>query len=271
MAISFSLNTPLGIEMRRSFGVVAVSAFLFISAPLFADPPDVKSAQNIGYNSETRPLDCSDISNCNDWGARAYKSGDYSAAISYYTQQVALATQKEQGCAQSNQADGQCTYPPQPFNNVALATLRDGHPLMARAWINVAPPSALTQHNKMLVEKVLTGFRWPRSPAGEYWSYAGYGVWNTLRVEPAGDRFDISFEGYYFFATGLDSGPDSGTLVDRVKIVQGVAVLHGGDSSDCKITAEFKDDHVDLDTKGNDCPFGANVSAEGRYIRVSAP
>jgi hypothetical protein len=206
-------------------------------------------------------------------GGQAFKRGAYKIAARYYAQQVGFATQENQDCEQGRGAnekvDACKALAPQPFNNVALATLRAGEPLKAKAWLSWAPNARITDHNKILVDHALASFHWPDSPEGEYWMYAGYGLWSTISVRRNGDRFDISFEGYHFPSAGLNSGPDSGSLDEIVPIVDGVAVLHGDeDSPQCTITSRFKSDQVDLDEQGN-CAFGANVSASGTYVRVS--
>jgi hypothetical protein len=257
--------TPNGLE--QSAKVVLMDNSRVMSAQT---PPQV-TATNVQATYK-RPGQCSAVTDCDRLGGQAYQAGHYAEAAAYYTHQVVFAEQDAMDCRNDQRYEPAASCKEAsavPFNNVAMATLHEGDPLVAKAWLEVAPGSPQTAHNRVLVNKALAGFRWPRSPAGEYWQYAGFDLWSTLTVTPSGDGFDVSFEGYSFSGGGIDSGPNSGRLSDHIKILNGVGVMHDQDSSDCAVTATFSQDHVDLATQG-DCPFGANVSAEGTYIRVKA-
>lgn len=50
------------------------------------------------------------------------------------------------------------------YNNAALAWLRAGEPLKAKAWLGVTSAALSTTHNKGLVDATLASFRASASP-----------------------------------------------------------------------------------------------------------
>jgi hypothetical protein len=214
---------------------------------------------------------CNSPAQCNTLGTAAYKKGDYRHAADLFNQQVALSEDRAHHCELDGTQGKNCAAPVEPYNNVALAWLRAGEPMKARAWLELAPAAPATEHNKVLVGRALSDWHWPAGPEGEYWSYAGYGTWNEIDVAKSGEQWRISFAGYWFPPAGLDAGPNMGDFDAVLPIKDGVAVYHPEDGQGCVITMKFSADRVKVDQDGPDasCGFGMNVDAGGEFARVS--
>ncbi|MDR3419052.1 MAG: tetratricopeptide repeat protein [Nevskia sp.] len=220
------------------------------------------------YGGDAGELSCDSVAQCGSLGAAAYKKGDYVTAQAYFEQQVVQYEQN--GRASCKRTD--CPESAVPYNNLALATLKAGLPLKARAWLEVAPEAAATRHNKDLVERALKDWKWPDTPAGEYWQYAGYGTWSTVTVTRDGEKWSIHYDGYRFPPTGLEAGPNIGEFDTDMPLAERKATYSDGNGQGCKVSIVFSSDHVTLDeddSKG-DCGFGYNVRASGDFVRVSA-
>ena len=219
---------------------------------------------------------CGSTTQCNALGGKAYRAKDYARAAALYEQQVGWAEQESSDC-ESEQEDHpklMCTgVGAEAYNNAALAWLRAGEPLKAKAWLGLAPAAPSTTYNKGLTEAALASFKMPASPVGEYWQYAGFGLWNTVIVTPKGKKFEVKFSGFYFYRNGLRFGPNMGDISARVSIVDRHGVMRGNsDWPTCKMDMKFSDDGLDLDGGGDgtgECGFGAGVRADGHFDRVS--
>lgn len=215
---------------------------------------------------------CTSAKTCDAMGGKAYRAKDFAAAAALYEQQAGWVDQDSRDCeaAHDNSQHKACPdLRSDAFNNAALAWLRAGEPLKARAWLAMAPASPSTTHNKGLVAAALASSAKPTSPAGEYWEYAGFGTWNTITVSANGKQFDVQFSGMHYGGNGMKYGPNTGDLADTVTVKDHHAVMHGdGDSPTCKVDLKFTADGVDADQDG-DCGFGAGVGAIGHFDRVT--
>jgi len=214
---------------------------------------------------------CDSARQCDAMGGKAYRAKDYVRAAALYEQQVGWTEQASLDCqgAQEDHPGSKCPdISADPYNNAALAWLRAGQPLKAKAWLALAPASPSTIHNKGLVDAALASFKAPASPVGEYWQYARFGSWNTVTVTANGKQFDVQFSGMHFSANGMKYGPNTGDLFDTVAIAKGHGVMHGGkDLPGCKVDMKFTELGLELDSDG-DCGFGASVWAGGHFDRV---
>jgi len=217
---------------------------------------------------------CDSARQCDAMGGKAYRAKDYARAAALYEQQVGWVEQASVDCQVRQEDHPGRTCPDvgaDAYNNAALAWLRAGQPLKARAWLARAPASPSTTHNKGLVDAALASFKAPASPVGEYWQYAGFGSWSTVSVTPNGRQFDVQFSGLHFSANGMKYGPNMGDLSDTVTITGGHGVMHGDkDSPSCKVDMKFTGLGLDLASDG-ECGFGAGVGAGGQFDRVSTP
>ena len=236
-----------------AWGLLALAAF--VGSAVGADAPSCDSAKQ-----------------CDALGGKAYRAKDYARAAALYEQQVGWVEQASRDCeaAQEDHPDRKCAdVGADAYNNAALAWLRAGAPLKAKAWLSVTPAAPSTTHNKGLVDATLASFKAPSSPVGEYWQYAGFGSWSTVSVTPNGKQFDVQFSGLHFSANGMKYGPNMGDLSATVSIADRHGVMRGDkDSPTCKVDMKFSDFGLDMDADG-DCGFGAGVGAMGHFDRVS--
>lgn len=239
-----------GLPTGVAAGAVLLAGVLTaLNAAAKIDEPDIEA-------------DCRNVGQYAVKGQAAYQNGDYARARDIFRDQVAWS----EFCRQPEGATVTA------YNNIALAYLRQGMWLKARAWLQLAPDDEKSRYNLSLMQPQLDALPPPRSPAGEYWQYAGYGNWNTLVVEPQGDRFAIEYSGLYMGAMALYYGPNIGEFSTVTAIRDRHAVYHQSAESDfgsaCDVSMAFTDHDVTLATDG-DCGFGHNVRAQGVYWRVT--
>ncbi|MBU3894516.1 tetratricopeptide repeat protein [Serratia rhizosphaerae] len=204
--------------------------------------------------------DCQKVAGYAELGHSAYQNGDYTKAAGIFRDQAAWS----EFCGFSERATATA------YNNVALALMRTGQLLKARAYLLLAPDDDKSRHNMALLEQRLAQQPPATGPAGVYWQYAGRGVWSEVTVVPRGDLWQIDYAGYYMPGMGLYYGPNMGEFADVLPIQNGKALYHQDDEDDesaCDVTLTFSDDAVDLNSQG-DCGFGHNVQAAGHFIRV---
>lgn len=217
---------------------------------------------------------CQSTSECSRMGEAAYKAGDFKRAIGFYESQREFAENDRMDClarAVSSNTSA-CEKPvAQVYNNLALASLRNGEPMKARMWLGLAPAGPSTKFNRHLIDEALAIVHWPASPEGEYWSPAGLGLWNSVVVRKEGASFRIIFDGFWMPPNGWKSGPNYGHAEEVVAIHNGVALFHQVDEPACAITARFARDKVMLSqSTACEAAFGANVQASGQFARVSS-
>jgi len=208
--------------------------------------------------------DCGKISHYALAGDTAYRQQNWSRAVDEYTAQAAWS----EFCRLPRPSIATA------YNNIALALMRGNEPLKARAWIALMPDDSKSVANLALLQPALAGLRAPSaaSPGGDYWRYAGFGVWSSVSVRPQGDRWKITFNGYYMPAMGIYYGPNMGNFSVVAPIVAGQAVYRQNNrdtDSSCQVDLSFTPAQVHLDTVAGDCEFGVNVQASGDFIRVS--
>lgn len=217
---------------------------------------------------------CQSASECSRMGEVAYKEGDYKKAIGLYESQREFAEDERTECeikATPSNASACEKSITRAYNNLALANLRIGEPTKANMWLGLAPKGPSTTFNRRLIEAALTSVQWPASPEGEYWSPAGFGLWNSLGVRKEGTSFRITFDGFWMPPRGWMDGPNSGHASEVVTIRGGAAVFHQEDDAGCAITANFANDKVTLsESPACEAAFGANVHAVGEFVRVSS-
>jgi hypothetical protein len=214
---------------------------------------------------------CGSAKACAAAGMQAYRARDFTNAAALYEQQAGWVDQASMDCqaAQDDHPGQACPDArAEAYNNAAIAWLRAGAPLKARAWLGLAPPSPATTHNRGLVDAALASAGKPASPAGEYWKYAGYGTWNTLSIAASGKGFVLQFSGLHYGGRGMTYGPNMGDLTGAITIKGQHGVLQDdADLPGCKVSLAFTADGLDADQEG-DCGFGAGVGVIGHYQRV---
>jgi tetratricopeptide (TPR) repeat protein len=204
--------------------------------------------------------DCQKVAGYAVLGKSAYQRGDYGRAADVFRDQAAWS----EFCGLNDQAIATA------YNNVALALMHAGELLKARAYLELAPKDAKSQHNLKLLQQRLAKQPPTSGPGGVYWQYAGRGVWSEVEVKPQGERWLINYSGYYMPQMGLYYGPNMGEFAKVLPIERGKAVYRQREPQDgmaCDVVMQFTADAVDMSTKG-DCGFGFNVQAQGIFVRV---
>ncbi len=208
--------------------------------------------------------DCAKVDGYAQAGTEAYRRGDRVRAIDEYTAQAAWSEFCRLPAAAIHTA----------YNNTALALIRSGEPLKANAWLALAADDRKSRVNLALIQPVLARLEpaLAATPMGNYWRYAGQGVWSVLSVMPQGNEWKITFNGYYMSAMGMYYGPNMGAFSVVQPINDGKAVYRqdaaDGDPA-CQVNMAFSPGYLQLDTVSGDCGFGMNVRADGRFLRVS--
>ncbi|MDA8479610.1 tetratricopeptide repeat protein [Citrobacter sp. Awk 4] len=207
--------------------------------------------------------DCAKISDYARQGEQFYKAKNYAKAREAFEKQVIWS----EGCQLDDKAIATA------YNNVALTWMREGEWRKARAWLMIKPDDRKSVYNLGLIKDNLAALPVPSTAAGEYWNYVGLGTWETLTIKPLENKSDyqVDFQGYYFGMMAIYYGPNMGEFSEKVTLKNnaGVIALREGDYIHCDISLTVSPDTIDVKTDDpSQCGFGANVSADGRYLRV---
>ncbi len=156
---------------------------------------------------------------------------------------------------------------------MALTWIREGEWRKARAWLMLRPNDSKSIYNLKLIKDKLSALPPPVFAAGEYWRYAGRASRNVLSVKalPTPSRYQVNFQGYWFGLMGIYFGPNIGEFSATVTLENDktIVALREGDDIHCDISLAFSSETIDASTDTFvDCGFGANVRADGHYLRV---
>lgn len=132
---------------------------------------------------------CDSVARCNRLGTEALQAGRHDDAKVLFEAQVDYAEtawkQVEDGADDRRAAHAREI----PVNNAALAALRRGDCLRARAWLDVAEAShAATLANRKQLDARCAGKLDGVIHTGEFWQYAGHGAWNSITLRETGDE-----------------------------------------------------------------------------------
>lgn len=207
--------------------------------------------------------DCAKIPVLASQGEQLYKTQKYAKARDAFEQQAAWS----ESCALDDSAIATA------YNNVALTWIREGEWRKARAWLMLRPNDSKSIYNLKLIKDKQSALPPPVFAAGEYWRYAGRASWNVLSVKalPTPSRYQVNFQGYWFGLMGIYFGPNIGELSATVTLENDktIVALREGDDIHCDISLAFSSETIDASTDTFvDCGFGANVRADGHYLRV---
>lgn len=204
--------------------------------------------------------DCAKIPAYARQGEKLYQSKQYAKARDAFLDQVGWSEQ-----CNTPESDLATAY-----NNVAMTWIREGEYRKAQAWLMLMPEDRKSVYNLGLIKDKLQPF--PATLQGEYWQYAGRGIWETMTVKPLQHNiYQVSFDGYYFGLMGIYAGPNIGGFDERVTLKDGKGVvdLKEEDIFACKIALAFTADVLSVTTDDpQNCGFGHNVSANGEYRRI---
>lgn len=241
------ISTPAGLAL------LLLAAGLAPAPPLFADEPT-----------------CEATADCNQKGTAAYKAKKYQEAIGLFGDQLAYAEEAEDPKQQLV-----------ALNNLALANLKKGEALEARAWLHLAteidPADKATLFNRGEVDKAIAAL--PARPpiGGEYVAYAGAGQWQTVEIAAKGkDRYSIKIFAMRLGNSWREWGPAGiGELEDEITVKNGQAKFKKKfefADEPCEIDFKFAGDEMEVDQATPDylCGFGNGVAATGQYFRIGA-
>lgn len=214
---------------------------------------------------------CTSVADCNTKGTAAYKAKSYDEAISLFQDQLAYAEEAENDKQQLV-----------AFNNLALAHLKQGEPLNARAWLYLAADTdaadKATLFNRGEVDKAIAAL--PSRPAigGTYLSYIGAGQWNSIELKAKGkDQYDLKLFAMRLGNAWREWGPAGiGELDGETLTVKGNQAKYKNKfdyaEEACEIDFKFAGDELEVDQASPDyaCGFGNAVAATGHYYRVEA-
>lgn len=236
----------------HSYSRYVMPLLLLCSAAAHADITEAKIA-----------ADCQKITDYASQGEREYQAKNYNNALKAFEEQVSWSEQ--------------CDLPESAlataYNNVAMTLIHMGAYHRAQAWLTLAPQDTKSRYNLEQIKDKLAASPFPDTPQGEWWQYAGRGIWERIRVTSADEgHIGVDFEGYTFGLMGVYSGPNMGQFsVKNVPLQENNATvsLREDDDVDCDIHLHFAPQQLTVTTdRPEQCGFGHNVSADGTWIRV---
>lgn len=214
---------------------------------------------------------CATVAACNQQGTTAYKAKKYDEAIGHFENQIDFAEQAEDEKAQIL-----------ALNNLALAHLKKGEPLRAKAWLLLAADfdatDKATLFNRGEVDKALAATPPRPAIAGQYLSYIGAGQWNFIELE-AKDKnvYKMTLLALRLGNAWREWGPAGIGELEAEITVKGDRAAYSEKfefaEEPCKIDFLFAaPDEMEVDQLTNDlsCGFGNAVGATGHYYRVEA-
>ena len=214
---------------------------------------------------------CASYGECNTLGTKAYQAKQYAEAIGFFEEQLINAEladdQKQQLVA---------------INNLALAHLKKGEPLLAKAWVGLATglkaDDKATLFNQGEVDKAVAAL--PARPpiGGTYYAYAGAGQWQSIELA-AKNKTTYTFK---ILAMRLGNnwrewGPAGiGELEGEITVKGNKADYNKKEDfaeEACQFHFDFAGDEMEVEqlTPDFNCGFGNAVAATGHYYRISVP
>jgi hypothetical protein len=223
--------------------------------------------------------DCDSVRSCNRLGTEAYQAGDYLLAAEHFDRQIDYAETALQNSADEARKERLQAARDLALNNAALAYLKAGECLKARAYLDLARAEA----RATLANRRQLTARCGEAPAesatpGIYWQYAGHGLWNRVQISPTGDetlRLDA-----FWMRTGR--GPMDEYGIKAFGELQQVALHIDGtdargqfdgldESTSCRLVLRFIGQSILIEIGADpNCQIGgAGALLQGRYVLVS--
>jgi hypothetical protein len=162
------------------------------------------------------------------------------------------------------------------YNNVALTYAHTHDYLKALAWLNIKQDDkkSIFNLNKYKNEIMTAVIHADKTITGTYWSYAGYGMWSSIKVTKAkNNQFNIDFNGLHPNSLALYGGVNMGEFYVTLPITNNKAkyVMNPKDEGHCTFDFIFNSALIIVNRiagSSSDCGFGMNVTAEGTYLKV---
>jgi len=227
--------------------------------------------------------DCDSTARCNRMGAESYQKGDYAAALQHFQRQIDYAeTAMERAEADADSAALQAARD-MALNNAALALMKAGDCLKSRAYLDLARAEArATAANRRQLDARCAEAFSASATTGEYWQYAGHGLWNRIEVRPTGDE-TLTFDAWWM-RTGMGPMDEFGIKAfgemeqiylhpDRDENPSAASGRFDGFDPDveCRIELRFLGQAVEVAvTADQSCHTGgAGAVLHGRYVLVT--
>ena len=134
-------------------------------------------------------LQCASVAECNRLGTTALQEGRIDAARDMFSRQIDLADTALEDADESTDRTRLENALAIALNNAALAELRAGNCLMARAWLDVADGAhKATVANRRQLQSRCDAEPSGMEKTGQYRQYAGHGAWNRIDIRATGDE-----------------------------------------------------------------------------------
>ena len=142
--------------------------------------------------SASASADCGSAAACNRTGTAAYQAGDFTVAAAQFDRQIDFAETDLDAASETGDSPDEALLGARDLalNNAALARIKAGECLKARAYLELARADArATQANRRALDKrCAESLARDAGPVGEYWQYAGHGQWSRLTLRETGDE-----------------------------------------------------------------------------------
>ncbi len=223
--------------------------------------------------------DCDSVRSCNRLGTAAFDAGDYLLATEHFERQIDFAETAMQNSLDQSADERLQAARDMALNNAALAYLKAGECLKARAYLDEARAEArATLANRRQLEGRCGEALALTTTTGIYWQYAGHGLWNRVQIAPTGDetlRLDA-----FWMRTGM--GPMDEYGIKAFGELEQVALRLDGasarglfegldESAPCSLALRFVGQAIEIDIPNDpNCQTGgAGALLHGRYVLVS--
>lgn len=224
-------------------------------------------------------MSCDTAAQCNRLGSEALQQERYDVATALFEAQVDYAEtawkQADDGADDSKLAHAREIA----VNNAALAALKSGDCLRARAWLEAAEPThkATLANRKALTERC-AGKLDVVERTGEFWQYAGHGSWNSITLRETGDE-TLQFSAFWMrVGRGpiREYGPAAIGDIEQAFIdpTTGRGPFDGGDPAvACHLDIQWVPGGLEIQhTDAPECRLGGmGADLFGKYWRVGEP
>lgn len=223
---------------------------------------------------------CTSTVQCNRLGSEAYQGGRSAEAALLFDRQIDYA---ETAIREANAAAEEALFRARDLalNNAALARLHGGECGKARAYLGLARADArATQANARRIAKACADRPEPESDdplVGEYWQYAGHGLWNRISLRPTGDEtlvLDAFWQRVGRGPLDLYGLAAMGGLEDVAVFTEagrGSGRFDGLDGSPCSLVLQLAEEAMEVTVESRpECQTGgAGALLGGRFQQVS--
>lgn len=229
--------------------------------------------------TDTPESTCDSVALCNERGTAAYQSGRMADAQRAFERQIDYADSAIEDLEQAGQPvpAGHQNARQLALNNAALAYLKEGACLKARAFLRLADAShRATQTNLRQLQRKCGAQLEADSQTGDYWQYAGHGAFSTLTLRPGADGGLLLDANWLRITRGpIDStGAIAFGGFEQLPLSpngqRATGSYAGSEGIRCEIVLAFVGQAIEITgSENDDCnQWGAGGQLSGRYILV---